>query len=73
MNVGESTDVNHLLEYLFGRARLTFAASYKVTQSEARLAAGRLAQRAYDRLSAGMTRADVERLWPQAERIRRGS
>ncbi len=58
MNVSESTDVNELLEWF-----LNLEESLQ-TEATALFAAIRLADRAHDRLSAGLSGERVRRAWP---------
>jgi hypothetical protein len=60
LTVGESLDVNVLIDYLFG---LRYPSGTPVPEEDAVNAAARLADRAGKTLMAGLDGADVRRLW----------
>jgi hypothetical protein len=61
MNVSESNDLNTLLSWLFGDK----GPLREVTEDDAKAAAARLADRAYQALYAGLSADDVTKRWPR--------
>lgn len=66
MNVGESIAVNEVLNFFLGRP----GPAGSITSEAAAAAAQRLAEASHKALSAGITPADVARLWLERRKRR---